>query len=686
MKKYILLLLLVLFIFANNTHHTPFYSQGSISVPSNSQYSPSKNYGFQINWTDSTLGVGGVSTVIFETNLLGTLKNYTKYTTPSVNNNTAGIYWINFTGVGAGNYIYRWYANDTGNSFNFTNQMSYVIAKNNSVSIKLFLNGTEGNKTYDRYKIANFTVSLKLPSKTVYLNSTYPGWTQKSSGSSVIYNLTNVSALGLHKLTAYWNGDNNYTASSKIYYFDNIPPSFSNKKTYPPSFPFYSKNASYQFNISISDAKINNVWFESNHTGSYHNYTYPNVKNQSGVFWINLIDLPATRFVYRWIAKDDKNKFNSTIKELYRIYKNYALTFYISATSVAYGTQTVVVCYSNTNQLTVNDFKLYRNSALIANTSILSRDDISTLNIGTYVYECNTNGKQNYTNQSFSATLTVSAGTLPGDSGWPAAKELKISDVSSPTVNISESGEGTFNLSSTLDETLVNINVSLIGIPSDWYTVENVPSAILTGGSTTIKIKFDIPSEESEGEYNVTIRVSAKTETSNETKTVIQNMILTLTSPSPTPNQLPTYSNPSISNLTAGGSVVFSLRWVDDRGLSGYIFSTNNSGEWMNDSWIPLLGKTDVSISNKILNSEVGAVVAWKVYANDSNNLWVVSREFYLTTEEAKGEFDFIIIIIAVVIIVVVAVVGFIVYRIRLFKPKKKKGKVVYVYTRKEAP
>lgn len=41
----------------------------------------------------------------------------------------------------------------------------------------------------------------------------------------------------------------------------------------------------------------------------------------------------------------------------------------------------------------------------------------------------------------------------------------------------------------------------------------------------------------------------------------------------------------STNNTVASQPTMFSLNWTDDFGLSGYIFSTNNSGVWQNDTW-----------------------------------------------------------------------------------------------------
>jgi len=46
-----------------------------------------------------------------------------------------------------------------------------------------------------------------------------------------------------------------------------------------------------------------------------------------------------------------------------------------------------------------------------------------------------------------------------------------------------------------------------------------------------------------------------------------------------------TYAQNSTNNTVAGFPTLFKLKWFDNKGLSGYIFSTNNSGSWVNSSF-----------------------------------------------------------------------------------------------------
>ena len=52
----------------------------------------------------------------------------------------------------------------------------------------------------------------------------------------------------------------------------------------------------------------------------------------------------------------------------------------------------------------------------------------------------------------------------------------------------------------------------------------------------------------------------------------------------------PQYSLNSTNSTAAGKPVEFRLKWADDVGLSGYIFSTNNTGTWFNDSFTKMTG------------------------------------------------------------------------------------------------
>lgn len=88
----------------------------------------------------------------------------------------------------------------------------------------------------------------------------------------------------------------------------------------------------------------------------------------------------------------------------------------------------------------------------------------------------------------------------------------------------------------------------------------------------------------------------------------------------------PTYSNGSSSSANAGSSCTFSVLWKDSANLSGYIFGTNNTGSFVNDTWVPFSNSVSqtsaYSTVTKTLSNTIGDVVQWRFWCNDTNNSW----------------------------------------------------------------
>jgi len=96
--------------------------------------------------------------------------------------------------------------------------------------------------------------------------------------------------------------------------------------------------------------------------------------------------------------------------------------------------------------------------------------------------------------------------------------------------------------------------------------------------------------------------------------------------------EAPSYSNNSTNNTVVGLPTEFRLRWIDNVGLSGYIFSFDNCRDsFVNDTWTSFT--SNWSNVTKTINNTVGCTVRWKVYANDTYYNWNVSEEYsYVTT------------------------------------------------------
>jgi hypothetical protein len=86
----------------------------------------------------------------------------------------------------------------------------------------------------------------------------------------------------------------------------------------------------------------------------------------------------------------------------------------------------------------------------------------------------------------------------------------------------------------------------------------------------------------------------------------------------------PNWTNPQSSPLYVfiGDTVTFTTAWADDFNLSGYIFSINESGTWVNSSFSLFNYSTNISVNISTISSPGGTVVQWRFYANDSGNGW----------------------------------------------------------------
>jgi hypothetical protein len=674
MKLLAAVLIVLLLLAIKPAEAITIWSQNQESIPTGSHYLPKANYSFQINWIGSNESYI-VSNVLFESNFNGTLTNYT-----SLNNDTNGNYWINFTDLSGGTYAYRWYAADNESNWNSTDQFSYIINPNSSTTIKLYLNGTDGNKSYNLNDAANFTVFLSIPSKTIYLNSSYPSFATQTN-SSVINYITNLIYSGLYSLTAYWNGDQNYSSSSKTYYFDTVVPQYSNLVEYPSNPAGYYFYRAYTFGIRWTSASLSQVWFESNHTGTLKNYTAstaPPVQNDSINFNITLVDLPSETFAYRWIAIDNISRYVNNSQRIYYILKGSPLTIEVtSSKNILNQTKATVICRSVVNEVDASNFKLFRNSTLIENNTLFSRKDEQTFDEGVYTYICNNTETQNFTNQTIAYVLNATLKTS-------ITGTLDFVGPSSAQVNLGEYNKSNFFLENNLGYSIYNLSVNLTGISKNWYTINELPSSIPNNFSLSIKINFSIPTDAEQKDYNITLIANGKT-SSGATKSTSKSVILTVAAPPPAQEYPPVYSQGAINTTVYNETCLFSLKWDDDKGLSGYIFSSNMTGNWTNDSWAPFSGAEAYSYVSEILNLTPNSMIAWKFYANDSNNLWTESDEYYVQVTGKEGNVDMkITITIVSVFVVFLAVILLVLERIRSKSKKTKKENVVYVYSKED--
>jgi peptidylprolyl isomerase len=107
----------------------------------------------------------------------------------------------------------------------------------------------------------------------------------------------------------------------------------------------------------------------------------------------------------------------------------------------------------------------------------------------------------------------------------------------------------------------------------------------------------------------------------------------------------PTYTGVSSSPTTTneGSLVTFSTLWADDANVSGYIFETNNTGTFVNDTWTPFSDFVNPTSAyaraTETLNSTRGNFVSWRFWCNDTDNRWsVVSLQSLLVVSKVLLE------------------------------------------------
>ena len=79
-------------------------------------------------------------------------------------------------------------------------------------------------------------------------------------------------------------------------------------------------------------------------------------------------------------------------------------------------------------------------------------------------------------------------------------------------------------------------------------------------------------------------------------------------------------ANTNKTTIYEGDYVKFTANWTDDVDLAGYKFSTNQSGTWVNSSFIPFSGTFNISENVTQITASAGTTVGWRFYANDTSD------------------------------------------------------------------
>jgi len=194
----------------------PTYWNKSDSEDGEAIYAPGATYRLNMSYTDN-LEEDDVSTVLL--NFSGKSSNET------ASNHTLSNYSVTLTDLAAGNYTYRWFANDTSNNWNRSIIYTFNITQNTTTSS--YLNLTLGNGT----TVAEGNNTLMYPetnNATGYFNSTalsgqVIGFTLVKNGTEVgatnpISENIQYAATTVYNYTYNTSGNANYSSASKEYW------------------------------------------------------------------------------------------------------------------------------------------------------------------------------------------------------------------------------------------------------------------------------------------------------------------------------------------------------------------------------------------------------------------------------------------------------------------------------------
>jgi PGF-pre-PGF domain-containing protein len=280
--------------------YPPQWSANASNPSSPANYSKNGNYSFNITWTDDV----AVDEVMFEwnftTNYSHKLGNLFAY---------GNVFAANLTDLSAGNYSYKWFANDTSGKWNSALLWNYSAARA-SPNVTILLNSSAGNFTIASGDFVNITAAsagegnVSLYNNSVLVNNTLPP----------IYNITNYigSAGTIFNITAFYNQTQNFTSQTAASFIkiDNTSPVFSNNKTFPGSPAPYG---SHQFNITVFDeTNISSVILEWNFTANYTVSAFSGSVsyNTSKEFYQNISNISVGSHTYRWLANDSMDNWN----------------------------------------------------------------------------------------------------------------------------------------------------------------------------------------------------------------------------------------------------------------------------------------------------------------------------------------------------------------------------------------
>jgi len=370
--------------------------------------------------------------------------------------------------------------------------------------------------------------------------------------------------------------------------------------TYDPTF-------SSEFNITWIN-NISTVFLEQNWTNpSGENLTMNNTTYGGSIYNYSVI-LPAGTYYWKSYANDTSNNQNSSDTWIFTISKaDNPVNLYLNGTQNDNKTYIYPENVNATATATAGMVYLYRDGVHISNGTS-SQSELILLGNGTYAYQVNATGNQNYTDNSTGVIFYALV-----NKGTPYTN-LEVNETTVKKGNM-------INITAWASD--LSLNTIIYANFTGNLTEVNNSAGVNTNITNTSNLAL--------GFYNISANVTGNQNyTSNST---LETIVIGITDLNWTNNR--TFPNSS-SNYSLGRNYSFEIKWVGS--ISNVTFESNFNGTLLNYT-----NNTNVSNWNKtisIINDTSGnywinftdlpaGSYNYTWYANDINDIWIFNRWNY---------------------------------------------------------
>ena len=179
------------------------------------------------------------------------------------------------------------------------------------------------------------------------------------------------------------------------------------------------------------------------------------------------------------------------------------------------------------------------------------------------------------------------------------------------------------------DGMFINVSVTDVNGASDldtvMLTISNTTGPAIVDNDTMIQdysieggyvynYSWTVPVDADMGTWTIDVYASDTSDAWDSSSTTfnVQDLLAPEWSNAQT-NKTPVYQNDSVK---------FTTNWTDDIALAGYIFSTNQTGTWVNSSFTSFSGTSNTSENTTQITATTGTTVGWRFYAKDTSDNW----------------------------------------------------------------